>query len=339
MALPTSGPISLGDVNEELGKDSTDTISLNDSDVRSLAGISSGEISLEDLRGKSSVFELTIDSNTTNLNLRSAALNSGWNGDSEAIIEIGSGVIISGNTTGNSTPALLIDGSWPNGITLINRGFILGRGGVGGSGCNADCPGRLNASTSGGSNGGMGGRALRVLVPCSVNNLGTIAGGGGGGGGGGSVARGSTSGSFLRGTTYATASSGAGGGGGRSSSINSVAGSRGNASASSADNTDSTQGQNGSPGTNNSSGSGGNRADEAGFTQNFTRGGSGGNGGNWGASGSNGGNSSNGGTVGLGEGGSRSTRNPTLGGPGGRAIDGNNNINWISTGTRLGSIV
>jgi len=54
MALPTSGPISLGDVNEELGKSSTATISLNDSDVRGLAEIPSGEISLGDLRGCSS---------------------------------------------------------------------------------------------------------------------------------------------------------------------------------------------------------------------------------------------------------------------------------------------
>lgn len=52
MATPT-GTISLSDVNTELGKSSTATISLNDSDVRDLAGVASGAISMDDLRGKS----------------------------------------------------------------------------------------------------------------------------------------------------------------------------------------------------------------------------------------------------------------------------------------------
>ena len=60
MALPTTGPITLQDVNEELGKSSTATISLNDPDVRDLAGNPSGEISLEDLRG-CSFFNQPID--------------------------------------------------------------------------------------------------------------------------------------------------------------------------------------------------------------------------------------------------------------------------------------
>ena len=54
MALPSSGSISLGQVNVELGKSSTSTISLNDSAVRTLAGRSSGAISMGNLRGKSS---------------------------------------------------------------------------------------------------------------------------------------------------------------------------------------------------------------------------------------------------------------------------------------------
>lgn len=52
MTLPT-GTISLSQVNTELGKSSTATISLNDSAVRSLAGKTSGTISMNDLRGKS----------------------------------------------------------------------------------------------------------------------------------------------------------------------------------------------------------------------------------------------------------------------------------------------
>ena len=53
MSLPSSGQIGMSQVNTELGYSSTAQISLNDSAVRSLAGISSGAISLNDLHGKS----------------------------------------------------------------------------------------------------------------------------------------------------------------------------------------------------------------------------------------------------------------------------------------------
>lgn len=55
MALPSTGPISLANVNVELGFSSTATISLNQTSVRTLAGVASGAISMSDLRGKSNV--------------------------------------------------------------------------------------------------------------------------------------------------------------------------------------------------------------------------------------------------------------------------------------------
>ena len=59
MALPSTGAISLLDVRNELGK--TGAISLGDSAVRTLAGRTSGAISMSDLRGKSSyTHQLTI---------------------------------------------------------------------------------------------------------------------------------------------------------------------------------------------------------------------------------------------------------------------------------------
>lgn len=53
MTLPSTGSISLSQVNTELNLTATSRISLNDSGVRSLAGVNSGQISMSNLRGKS----------------------------------------------------------------------------------------------------------------------------------------------------------------------------------------------------------------------------------------------------------------------------------------------
>lgn len=52
MGLPSTGSISMSQVNTELKKASNAAISLNDSAVRKLAGKTSGTISMSDLRGK-----------------------------------------------------------------------------------------------------------------------------------------------------------------------------------------------------------------------------------------------------------------------------------------------
>ena len=53
MALPTSGVITLNDVNVELGLSGTSAISMGDAAVRGLFGIASGEIEMSDGHGKS----------------------------------------------------------------------------------------------------------------------------------------------------------------------------------------------------------------------------------------------------------------------------------------------
>lgn len=55
MALPASGEISMSQVNVELGLGSTALVSLNDTAVRTLAGVASGQISLDSLHGKSNL--------------------------------------------------------------------------------------------------------------------------------------------------------------------------------------------------------------------------------------------------------------------------------------------
>lgn len=172
MTLPASGAISLSDVNTELGYSSTAQISLNDSAVRSLAGVSSGAISLDDLHGKANTFSFTISTNTADVNLRTAALAAGWNGSAVLYATIASGVVVYSTSTSNA--ALTVSGSFPNGVYLTNSGTILGKGGDGGNG------GLFSSPTS----GQAGGTGMSVASSITITNNGRISGGGGGGGGG-----------------------------------------------------------------------------------------------------------------------------------------------------------
>jgi hypothetical protein len=67
MALQTTGPISLNNVNQELGKASpyNQQVSLNDSDVRALLGVASGQIALSNAYGKNSYLNTVVYSSGT----------------------------------------------------------------------------------------------------------------------------------------------------------------------------------------------------------------------------------------------------------------------------------
>lgn len=303
MALPTTGPISLSQVNVELGFSAADLITLNDAAVRNLAGVPSGTISMQDLLGKANVFAFTIAANQTNANLRTLAVNAGWNQSAALQATINSGVVITANST--AARALTVSGSFPNGVTLINNGTIVGRGGDGGNGGFGGTKSESNAGFPGASGGG----ALNVAVALTLQNNGTIAGGGGGGGGAGGRTDDRTSGSRRVG--------GGGGGGGRSSLTNSAGGLGGGT-------TNEGTGSAGGAGTLSSAGAGGaSSTSSAGFTN-----GPGGNGGNWGAGGGDGAaalSDPDGGVV-------------AAGGAAGAAVIGNSNITYTATGTRLGPI-
>ena len=174
MALQESGQISLADIQTEFG--GSDPISMSEyyrggSYVTdNNTGVpTSGLITLSDYYGSVRQFAFTISSNySTPQNLATLATAAGWNGSDYLVAT--NDAIISSDTTG--TAALTIDDSFPNGILLINTGYIVGMGGRGGNGGN------------GAQNGFAGGAALSVSSSTSINNSGTIAGGGGGGGAG-----------------------------------------------------------------------------------------------------------------------------------------------------------
>lgn len=312
MAMVTSGPVSLGgdatsgglnrSVNIELNRAATATINMNESAVRTLFLVPSGAISMNDAYGKSNEYNVTISSNQINANLRTIAINAGWNGINTLIVTINAGVYVYSNST--ATPALTISGSFPNGLNLINNGYVVGMGGAGNQGA--------AATGSGGGNGFSGGTALSVSSAVTINNAsGVIAGGGGGGGGGGSFQE----------NDFGWA--GGGGGGGQSSFVDSAAGSAGGGTF----NQRSRDPAPGTVGTLSAAGSGGIGA-AAPNAQYYA--GYGGNGGSWGSAGSTG-QAANGVPGGP-------TQSPGTGGAGGAAVSGNSNVTWTNTGTRYGGI-
>lgn len=207
MALPSSGPLSLAQIQGEFG--GSNPISLSEY-YRNGGLVTSnntnvptgGTISISNFYGAVRQFAFTIAGNLTNADLRLLAVNAGWDQSAPLVATVASGVIIGASSTG--VPALYIGGSFPGGVTFVNNGVIVGMGGAGGGG------------NSGG--GGAGGPALSVAAGVSINNASGIIAGGGGGGGGGTAGG---SGGRLGG--------GGGGGGGQSSLFASAGGGGGGA--------------------------------------------------------------------------------------------------------------
>lgn len=325
MTMVSSGEISLAgnatsgglnrSVNIELGRAATATINMNESAVRTLAGVPSGAISLSNFYGKANQFAFTISSNQTNANLRSLAVNAGWNQSSAVVATINAGIFISGS----GGTALTINGSFPGGVSLINNGTIAGSGGNGGSGAYSQgWQFAWGGTYYPAGTGNSGGLALAVSTAVSITNNGTIAGGGGGGGGGGRWLNLSDPYGGSVNSTFA----GGGGGGGRSGHINSAGGPAGGGNQG-GNGIGVTYGSGGGAGTSSSAGNGGAGSNWPG--QPAWRGGAGGNGGGWGSGGSTGQSSSDGDPG-------------RSGGAAGAAITGNSNITWVTFGTRLGSI-
>lgn len=130
MALQTSGAISLNDIHQEAGGSNGTQCSLNDTDIRDLIGKSSGaQNSFNEYYGASAgqPFTLTIGSNAKRYVVYSQAFAAGWDGNGLLTVNISSGVYVWSDDPDDY--ALIISGSYPNGIRVNNYGYIMGRGG------------------------------------------------------------------------------------------------------------------------------------------------------------------------------------------------------------------
>lgn len=177
MALQSSGFISLSQIQSEFGGSSPIALSeyyRNGSYVTANnTGIpTSGTISLSSFYGTVSQYVYTITSSTQEADLRALAIADGWSGTNQLKVIVDSGVYLwsSDITLGG----LIVSGSFPDGIVLVNNGYIIGKGGKGGD---------YNTT-----NHTDGGPALQITaeVPIVITNSSGayIAGGGGGGAGG-----------------------------------------------------------------------------------------------------------------------------------------------------------
>jgi hypothetical protein len=182
MALPSSGPLSMSQINAEFGRGNNLNAYRGTTYYTSSGGpftFSSGAISFSNFYGTqatSPTFSFSIASNQDQANLRSLAIAAGWSGSGAVIATLNAGVYIYSSNV--SVAGLTIDGSWPGGVTLINNGFIMGMGGHGGGT-------RLNTQTDFSSNIELqnGGIAISLGVSCTIQNNSYIGGGGGGGAG------------------------------------------------------------------------------------------------------------------------------------------------------------
>ena len=206
MPVPT-GTASLDNVQTEFG--GVNPIGINEYYGVASGVPASGTISINNFRGKANIFNFSITGNTAYANIQTLANNAGWNGSANVVCTINSGVWVYSDSTG--TAALTIPNAFPNGITIVNYGKVIGKGGTGGG--------------YGAETGLVGGVSIaNSKTGAVIQNMsgGYIAGGGGGGGcmryntyadrGGGGGGAGGGVGGYARAADGSTAGGGAGGG-------------------------------------------------------------------------------------------------------------------------------
>jgi hypothetical protein len=182
MALNPSGQISIGgdilgeSINLELNLLADTNSSLNDPAFRALAGIPEGTISLADFYGKSNVIIIPpIDTNTDNLVISPDDIPGYIAGETKAELSIGTLTYLYSTDT-TQAALTLQDFVAGDQITIINNGFLQGKGGKGGN----------SFYSSSETAGRPGGNAIDIINSVGatffVVNNGFLLGGGGGGG-------------------------------------------------------------------------------------------------------------------------------------------------------------
>jgi len=205
MALNASGPISLGgttagqSIELENGGPGTVQISLNDTAVRSLAGVPGTGTTIimpTNFYGKSNRVQinLTISANTQNYDVYANRGPTYAAGTTDVTVTVNPGVVVGSSAV--PTYAMLVPSAFnpADTVKIVNNGIVIGAGGNGGAGGTA-------RSGTGGFGGSAGGNSIYVNRPTTITNNGTVASGGGGGGGGGN-------------NTFISGAGGGGGGGG-----------------------------------------------------------------------------------------------------------------------------
>jgi hypothetical protein len=135
-----------------------------DADGSFVASIGENKSLIETVPGKilgtsTQSFTVNITNAVTNINIRQYALDRGWNSIQPVVINILESGSISGNDA--SSPVVHVVGSYPGGITIINAGSISG----------------VSAYTKVDGTYVSPGDAIKVEVPCTIINNGTIHGG------------------------------------------------------------------------------------------------------------------------------------------------------------------
>ena len=194
MSISTKGKIKFSDLRSEFGgtgpvsmsqyyKSNKDNFVPTDAET---VPDTSGTINVRAFRGVSSVLNYEIKSNKKQVNLYKFLTELGWDGENPVTVTIKENVFIWSDST--SAAALTISNQFGKKLKLINNGYIIGRGGNGGSGEHQ--PGQQGGPAI--SNASVGVELInngRILAGGGggASGLGGGAGGSGGGHGGASA--------------------------------------------------------------------------------------------------------------------------------------------------------
>ena len=202
MPLQTSGQISLADIATEFGGTTPHSMSEYYSAATGIPA--SGTLEMSDFYGASAAATgFTLTSNQQDFDARAFLIAQGWNGSDAVTLTIDTGVYV----YASSTAAFAFDmgGLYPNGFTLVNKGYIMGRGGN--AATTASGWSTLFQAQGNYTNGYAGGPAVNLTAPMTLDNSAGYIGAGGGGGAGklaGAGAGGGQSSAFPSGTVAST---------------------------------------------------------------------------------------------------------------------------------------